>query len=114
MEDECVICSHWPAWLRPTMRTAIDRVPVRKRVCDECLKAFYHHLRLCATVRGQDTIKPWQLYRTNVDGKLQEKLAEAVSREELWKIHKRRPDYNYGIATVDVELAKEALPALSR
>ena len=95
------------------MRTAIDRVPVRKRVCDECLKAFYHHLRLCATVRGQDTIKPWQLYRTNVDGKLQEKLAEAASRGELWKIHKRRPDYNYGIATVDVELAKEALPALS-
>jgi hypothetical protein len=114
MDDECVICGHGPTSLRPTMRTAIDRVPVRRWVCDECLKAFYRHLRLYAAVRDRDTIKPWQLYRTNVDGKLQEKLAEAASRGELWKIHKRRPDYNYGIATVDVELAKEALPALSR
>jgi hypothetical protein len=48
-------------------------------------------------VRDRDTIKPWQLYRTNVDGKLQEKLAEAASREELWKIHKRRRGYNYAI-----------------
>ena len=79
------------------MRTAIDRVPVRKLVCDECLKAFCRHLRLSATVRDRNTIKPWQLYRTNVDGKLQEKLAEAATREELWKIHERRPDYNYAI-----------------
>ena len=85
------------------MRTAIDRVPVRKLVCDECLKAFCRHLRLSATVRDRNTIKPWQLYRTNVDGKLQEKLAEAATREELWKIHERRPDYNYAIVHIPEE-----------
>jgi len=85
------------------MRTAIDRVPIRKRVCDECLKAFCRHWRLHATVRDQEATKPWQLYRTNVDGKFQEKLAEAASREELWKIHKRRPDYNYAIVHIPEE-----------
>jgi hypothetical protein len=103
MDDECVICGHWPASLRPTMRTAIDRVPVRNWVCDECLKAFCRRSRLYATARDRDTIKPWQLYRTNVDGKLQEKLAEAASREGLWKIHKRRPDYNYAIVHIPEE-----------
>jgi hypothetical protein len=85
------------------MRTAIDRVPVRNWVCDECLKAFCRRSRLYATARDRDTIKPWQLYRTNVDGKLQEKLAEAASREGLWKIHKRRPDYNYAIVHIPEE-----------
>jgi len=54
-------------------------------------------------VRDRDTIKPWQLYRTNVDGKLLEKLAEAASREELWKIHTRRAHYNYAIVHIPEE-----------
>jgi hypothetical protein len=39
-EDECVICTRWPAALRPAMRNAIDSVPLRKPLCRACAAAF--------------------------------------------------------------------------
>jgi hypothetical protein len=42
--------------------------------------------------------KPYQLYRTSSNNcMLSEKLAEADSKEELWQLHNRRPDYQYAI-----------------
>jgi hypothetical protein len=41
--------------------------------------------------------KPYQLYRTIASCMLLEKLAEGDTKEELWQIHNRRPDYQYAI-----------------
>lgn len=41
--------------------------------------------------------KPYQLFQTDQNGGLVKKLAEAETREELWRLHKRRGDYHYAI-----------------
>jgi len=41
--------------------------------------------------------KPYQIFRTGLNGELVQKLAEADTREGLWKIHRQRTDYKYAI-----------------
>ena len=53
--DECSLCSRWPKSLRPAMRGAIDRVPLKKPVCDECLGVFARGLPILPT--GFKTIR---------------------------------------------------------
>ena len=36
-EDDCVVCGHWPAADRRSMRLLIDTLPMREEVCDRCL-----------------------------------------------------------------------------
>ena len=38
---ECIVCGRWPTALRPVMRSAIDAIPLRQDVCDECVKAWW-------------------------------------------------------------------------
>jgi hypothetical protein len=42
-DDGCVICRDWPSAIRPSMRIAIDSLPLKKaeHICDECLEAFW-------------------------------------------------------------------------
>jgi hypothetical protein len=41
--------------------------------------------------------KLYQLYRNIPSFMLLEKLAEGDTKEKLWQIHNRRPDYQYAI-----------------
>jgi hypothetical protein len=43
-ETECAVCGHWPPDLRPAMRSAIEMIPLRATVCDDCLKVFWDTL----------------------------------------------------------------------
>jgi hypothetical protein len=49
LEDDCALCAQWPSGLGPVLRTAIDRVPLAKPVCDWCEEAFWANV-----VRLQD------------------------------------------------------------
>ena len=40
-EDDCVICRHWPAADRSSMRGMIARMPLREDVCEGCSMAFW-------------------------------------------------------------------------
>jgi hypothetical protein len=42
--NQCVVCGPWPAELRAVMRKAIEAIPLRKDVCDDCLKALWDTL----------------------------------------------------------------------
>lgn len=42
----CAICGQWPPALREAMRSAIDELPLRKAVCDKCVRAFWVTLRV--------------------------------------------------------------------
>ena len=42
---QCTICGHWPVELRAAMRGAVEAIPIRGEVCDDCLKAFWTSLR---------------------------------------------------------------------
>jgi len=43
--DQCAMCAGWAKALRPTMRWAIDDIPLRGPVCEECMMAFLVYLR---------------------------------------------------------------------
>ena len=45
-EDDCVLCSKWPAKDRWGLREMIDRMPLRddEPVCDECQMAFSRNI----------------------------------------------------------------------
>jgi hypothetical protein len=39
---DCAVCGRWLLGLRPSMRRAIDRLPLDvDQVCDQCLLAFW-------------------------------------------------------------------------
>jgi hypothetical protein len=57
--------------------------------------------------------KPYQLYRTGLDGELIERIAEADTREELWQVHKRRPDWRYAILHNRKRIWPEPKPCLA-
>jgi hypothetical protein len=42
-EAECVFCGRWPSALRPVMRNAIDRLPLKKPVCEACVVVFWRN-----------------------------------------------------------------------
>jgi hypothetical protein len=42
-EDDCAVCSGWPAADRETMRTLIDRIPL-EGVCEACEMEFWRSL----------------------------------------------------------------------
>ena len=41
---KCAVCGPWPVELRAAMRVAIEAIPLREDVCDECVKAWWHTL----------------------------------------------------------------------
>ena len=43
-ETECAVCGHWPVELRAAMRSAIEMIPLRAEVCDDCLKVLWDTL----------------------------------------------------------------------
>ena len=43
-ETECAVCGHWPVDLRASMRSAIEMIPLRAEVCDDCLKVLWDTL----------------------------------------------------------------------
>ena len=42
-EAQCSVCGPWPKSLRPTMREAIDTIPLHEPVCDQCLGALFEN-----------------------------------------------------------------------
>jgi hypothetical protein len=42
-EDECAVCGSWPATLRPSMRTAIYGLPLKKPICEGCVDVFWQN-----------------------------------------------------------------------
>lgn len=40
----CAVCGRWPKALRPTMRPAIDQLPLREQVCAKCVAAFWANI----------------------------------------------------------------------
>ena len=40
---DCAVCGSWPPALRETMREVVDELPLRRQVCDECLRGVLAH-----------------------------------------------------------------------
>jgi hypothetical protein len=43
-EDDCAVCRRWPSALRKAMRTAVNVLPLRETVCEECAVTFFANL----------------------------------------------------------------------
>jgi hypothetical protein len=43
-EDDCVVCSHWPAKDRWALRETLNTIPLTDDVCDECNMAFFRNI----------------------------------------------------------------------
>ena len=54
-EEDCAICRHWPAADRPSMRLLVERIPLDKPTCDECLVEWW---RGCIVPLIEAPIKP--------------------------------------------------------
>jgi hypothetical protein len=43
-EDDCVVCSGWPAKDRWALREMLNTIPLADTVCDECNMAFFRNI----------------------------------------------------------------------
>jgi hypothetical protein len=53
-EDVCAVCARWPPALRPTMRQAIDNIPLKQPACDDCVIAFWDKFWTDAVARRKE------------------------------------------------------------
>jgi hypothetical protein len=43
-EDDCAVCGSWPSALRPAVRDAIFRIPLKQLIYDDCVVAFWDNV----------------------------------------------------------------------
>ena len=48
---DCVVCGGWPSTLRPSMRTAVNVLPLQGLVCDRCFQAFWANITAAAKAK---------------------------------------------------------------
>ncbi len=50
---DCEVCGRWPSALHQAMRSAVNALPLKGHVCDNCFEAFGENIAAKDGAKGQ-------------------------------------------------------------